>query len=132
MIYRDFQDLKLSALGLGTMRLPVMDGDDSKIDTAAAEEMIGYAMEHGINYYDTAWGYHDGHSETVVGEALAFGAPLAEALEGQAHVIRDEQRAQVEERIERVPVKMLIPLGTLVVPAMFLAVLGPLLGSVMG
>ena len=70
MIYRDFQDLKLSALGLGTMRLPVMDGDDSKIDTAAAEEMIGYAMEHGINYYDTAWGYHSGHSETVVGEAL--------------------------------------------------------------
>ena len=69
---------------------------------------------------------------SVVGEALAFGAPLAEALEGQAHVIRDEQRAQVEERIERVPVKMLIPLGTLVVPAMFLAVLGPLLGSVMG
>ena len=44
MIYRDFQDLKLSALGLGTMRLPVMDGDDSKIDTAAAEEMIGYAI----------------------------------------------------------------------------------------
>ena len=70
MIYRDFQDLKLSALGLGTMRLPVMDGDDSKIDTAAADELIGYAMEHGINYYDTAWGYHDGHSETVVGEAL--------------------------------------------------------------
>ena len=70
MIYRDFQDLKLSALGLGTMRLPVMDGDDSKIDTTAADELIGYAMEHGINYYDTAWGYHDGHSETVVGEAL--------------------------------------------------------------
>ena len=70
MIYRDFQDLKLSALGLGTMRLPVTDGDDSKIDTAAADELIGYAMEHGINYYDTAWGYHDGHSETVVGEAL--------------------------------------------------------------
>ncbi len=70
MIYRDFQDLKLSALGLGTMRLPVTDGDDSKIDTAAADELIGYAIEHGINYYDTAWGYHSGHSETVVGEAL--------------------------------------------------------------
>ena len=70
MIYTDFQDLKLSALGLGTMRLPVTDGDDSRIDTAAADELISYAMEHGINYYDTAWGYHDGHSETVVGEAL--------------------------------------------------------------
>lgn len=73
-----------------------------------------------------------GRFASIVSEALAFGAPLAEALEGQARVIRDEQRAQVEERIERVPVKMLIPLGTLVVPAMFLAVLGPLLGSVMG
>lgn len=66
----------------------------------------------------------------VVGEALTFGSPLAEALERQAQVIRDEQRSQVEEEIERVPVKMLVPLGTLIVPAMFLAILGPLLGSV--
>ena len=70
MIYRDFQDLKLSALGLGTMRLPVMDGDDSKIDTTAADELIGYAMEHGINYYDTAWGYHDGHSRDGRGRGV--------------------------------------------------------------
>lgn len=67
---------------------------------------------------------------SVVGESLAFGVPMAEALERQAEAIRDEQRAQVEEEIERVPVKMLIPLGTLIVPAMFLAILGPLLGSV--
>lgn len=67
---------------------------------------------------------------TVVAEALAFGSPLAEALERQAQVIRDEQRSQVEEEIEQVPVKMLVPLGTLIVPAMFLAVLGPLMGSV--
>lgn len=70
MIYRDFQDLKLSALGMGAMRLPVIDGDDSKVDSAAAEEMIAYAMEHGINYYDTAWGYHSGQSELVMGNAL--------------------------------------------------------------
>ena len=70
MIYRDFQDLKLSALGMGAMRLPVIDGDDPKVDTAAAEEMIAYAMEHGINYYDTAWGYHSGQSELVMGNAL--------------------------------------------------------------
>ncbi|MBM6774272.1 type II secretion system F family protein [Olsenella profusa] len=68
---------------------------------------------------------------SVVGEALAFGTPLAAALERQARVIRSEQRSQVEEEIERVPVKMLIPLGTLIVPAMFLAILGPLLGSAM-
>ena len=44
MIYRDFQDLKLSALGMGAMRLSVIDGDDSKIDEAAAKEMVAYAM----------------------------------------------------------------------------------------
>lgn len=66
---------------------------------------------------------------SVVSESLCFGTPLAEALERQAQVLRDEQRSQVEEEIERVPVKMLIPLGTLIVPAMLLAILGPLLGS---
>ncbi len=70
MIYKEFQDLKLSALGMGAMRLPVMDGDDSKIDEAAAKEMVAYAMEQGVNYYDTAWGYHDGNSELVMGRAL--------------------------------------------------------------
>ncbi len=70
MIYKDFQDLKLSALGMGAMRLPVIDGDDSKIDVQAAEEMVAWAMEHGVNYYDTAWGYHDGKSELVMGKLL--------------------------------------------------------------
>lgn len=66
---------------------------------------------------------------SVVCESLAFGSPLAETLERQAQVMRDEQRSLVEEEIERAPVKMLVPLGTLIVPAMLLAILGPLLGS---
>ncbi len=70
MIYRDFQDMKLSGLGLGAMRLPVIDGDDSRIDEAAATQMVAYAMEKGINYYDTAWGYHSGQSEIVMGRIL--------------------------------------------------------------
>ena len=82
MIYRDFRDMKLSALGLGTMRLPVIDGDDAKIDEKAAAELIDYAMEQGINYYDTAWGYHNGNSELVVGRALKK-APEREILPGQ-------------------------------------------------
>ena len=71
MIYRDFQDVKLSALGMGAMRLPVVDGDDSKIDEAAAFAMVDEAMARGVNYYDTAWGYHNGNSELVMGKALA-------------------------------------------------------------
>ena len=71
MIYKTFKDLKLSALGMGAMRLPVIDGDDSKIDAKAAEDMVSYAMEQGVNYYDTAWGYHNGNSELVMGKALS-------------------------------------------------------------
>ena len=71
MMYRDFQDVKLSALGMGAMRLPVVDGDDSKIDEATAFAMVDEAMARGVNYYDTAWGYHNGNSELVMGKALA-------------------------------------------------------------
>ncbi len=70
MLYKDFKDLKLSALGMGCMRLPLVDGDDAKIDEQATRDMVAYAMEKGVNYYDTAWGYHGGTSETVMGEVL--------------------------------------------------------------
>jgi len=71
MVYRKFQDMELSALGMGCMRLPVIDGDDARPDEAAAAEMVARAMERGVNYYDTAWGYHGGNSEIVLGKALA-------------------------------------------------------------
>ena len=71
MVYKYFQDLKLSMLGMGSMRLPVIDGDDSRIDEVAAAKMVDLAMKQGINYYDTAWGYHDGNSELVMGRALS-------------------------------------------------------------
>lgn len=75
MIYKSFKDIKLSALGLGCMRLPLIDGDNGRIDKAATAEMIDYAMANGINYYDTAWGYHKSSSEPVLGELLSAKYP---------------------------------------------------------
>ena len=71
MEYTTFQDLKLSALGLGVMRMPVIDGDSARIDEEQAAEMIAYALENGINYFDTAWAYHGGKSQEVLGQLLA-------------------------------------------------------------
>lgn len=70
VIRKKFQDMELSALGMGAMRLPTIDGNDAEIDEKKTFQMVDYAMEHGINYYDTAWGYHSGNSEIVMGKAL--------------------------------------------------------------
>ena len=71
MHYCDFKDIKLSAIGFGAMRLPVIDGDDATVDEELTFDMVDYAYEHGVNYFDTAWGYHGGNSERVLGRALA-------------------------------------------------------------
>lgn len=70
MIFKKFGDLELSALGFGSMRLPTVGGDDSQIDEAAATEMVDLAIKKGVNYFDTAWGYHGGNSERVMGKCL--------------------------------------------------------------
>lgn len=69
MVYRDFQDLKLSALGFGAMRLPLTG--DGQIDEEQTVRMTAYAIEHGVNYFDTAYGYHDGKSEVIMGKVLS-------------------------------------------------------------
>ena len=70
MQYRTFADLRLSHLGFGAMRLPIIDGDEARIDEEAASRMVSAAFAAGINYFDTAWGYHSENSELVMGKIL--------------------------------------------------------------
>ena len=70
MLYKPFQDLRLSALGMGCMRLPTADGNDAAVDEAKTEAMLRAAFAGGINYYDTAYGYHSGNSERTLGRLL--------------------------------------------------------------
>jgi predicted aldo/keto reductase-like oxidoreductase len=70
---RNVESLKaeVSLLGFGLMRLPVVGGDKSKIDYPQAEKMLDMAFRGGINYFDTAYPYHEGKSEVFVGDALS-------------------------------------------------------------
>jgi hypothetical protein len=69
MISHDFQNCKLSALGFGMMRLPL--NEDKSIDEPQVIQMVDYALEHNVNYFDTAYPYHGSKSEIVAGNALS-------------------------------------------------------------
>lgn len=110
MQYRQFgkTDIKVSALGFGAMRLPTHDPQDrSQIDEDRAMTMMRYAIDHGVNYVDTAYPYHNGESERFVGRVLQDGyrekVHLATKLpiwaieqEGDAERILNEQLEKLQ------------------------------------
>jgi len=68
MIYREFKGKKLSMLGFGAMRLPMLE--NGEVDAAQTRTMVEYSIEHGVNYFDTAYPYHNGDSERIIGDIL--------------------------------------------------------------
>ena len=85
------------------------------------EELARVAREMGVRALESF--------AIAVGQALALGAPLTDVLSSQAREIRAAHRAAVEREIERAPVKLLIPTGTLILPALLLSILGPMLAA---
>ena len=75
MKYRKFGklDFEVSILGFGAMRLPFTDNNPANVLEPESIEMIRYAIDHGINYLDSAYLYHDGRSEMIIGRALQDG-----------------------------------------------------------
>lgn len=71
MYYKNFKGNKISMLGLGSLRLPTISGDANTIDRPKAQRVIEHAFSSGINYFDTAYTYHNGNSERFLGETLS-------------------------------------------------------------
>ena len=105
LIYRDFKGKKLSALGFGCMRLPCGEQGEADVKTEEVKEMVRYAVDHGINYFDTAWGYHAEKSETVIGEILAEypreSIFLADKFPGYDLANMDKVEAIFEKQLEK-------------------------------
>ncbi len=107
MIYKNFKDKKLSLLGFGTMRLPL--DAEGKVDEPQVEAMVKYALDHGVNYFDTAYPYHDGESERIIGRILSKyprdSYYLADKFPG--HQIFDDYTPErfFEEQLERCQVE---------------------------
>ena len=103
MQYAEFRDgIRLSRLGMGNMRLPVLDQPGQPIDHEKAKAIIDEAMRQGINYYDTAYIYHNGESESFLGKALAEyprnSFYIADKFNFQA---QPDFRKQFDEQLER-------------------------------
>lgn len=106
MLYSSFKDKELSLLGFGTMRLPLLPGGGSgDIDQDAVNAMVDYALEHGVNYFDTAVPYHASRSEGAIGTALSRHPResfyLADKYPGHQFVKHYDPAATFEEQLRR-------------------------------
>lgn len=107
MKYRQFGklDWQASVLGFGAMRLPLTDQDMAHIDEDEAIRMLRHAIDHGVNYLDTAAPYHMGNSEKLVGKALKGGyrrkVKLATKLSAMMLKSADELDRYFASQLER-------------------------------
>jgi len=106
MLYRKIPKTgdELSILGFGLMRLPVTK--DGKIDESRTIDQIRSAIDRGVNYLDTAWPYHAGESETVMGRALADGyrdrTRIATKLPSWMIERREDMDAYLDAQLEKI------------------------------
>lgn len=107
MMYSDFCDKQLSLLGFGAMRLPLLE--NGNIDVAQVERMVAYGIENGINYFDTAYPYHGGMSERVMGDVLSKypreSFYLADKFPGHQYMEKYDPKALFEEQLRRCKVE---------------------------
>jgi predicted aldo/keto reductase-like oxidoreductase len=112
MQYRKFGklDWEVSALGFGAMRLPLTNRDPASVDESESIRMIRYAIDHGVNYVDTAYMYHAGRSEPIVGQALKDGyrerMKLATKLPARLVASASDFDRFLNEQLERLQTKV--------------------------
>lgn len=107
MKYREFgkTGAKVSVLGFGCMRLPLLKGSEKEVDFDESLRMVRYGIDNGINYIDTAWPYHNGTSEGITGRILADGyrekVYLATKLPSWLVTCREDMDSYLDKQLER-------------------------------